>query len=213
MTFHQKVVNLFPSLSLRKAVKETKWQFTDMDLVCIIDRYAKHNDKVALLEECIPIIKDREALKIAKELLKFTKAEYEEFIKPYDNVIFAANVEGFLGHIIIGSANRYSIIEEDQEGRILIPKEQILDESVLNKVEEKLIDNSFYNMKISSRDELIALFMKMQNDREYSTAILTDTQNNIRMVVDIPNKMMNQSIENLNGASTKPPAFFTASLI
>lgn len=49
MTFHQKVVNLFPSLSLRKAVKETKWQFTDMDLVCIIDRYAKHNDKVALL--------------------------------------------------------------------------------------------------------------------------------------------------------------------
>ena len=66
---------------------------------------------------------------------------------------FAANVEGFLGHIIIGSANRYSIIEEDHEGIILMPKEQILDKSVLNKVEEKLIDNSFYNMKISSRDE------------------------------------------------------------
>ena len=112
---------------------------------------------------------------------------------------FAANVEGFLGHIIIGSTNRYSIIEEDSEGRILVPKEQILDNSVLNTVEEKLIDNSFYNMKISSRDELIALFMKMQNNREYSTAILTDTQNNIRMVVDIPNKMLNQSIENLNG--------------
>lgn len=112
---------------------------------------------------------------------------------------FASNVEGFLGHIIIGSANRYSIIEEDHEGIILMPKEQILDKSVLNKVEEKLIDNSFYNMKISSRDELIALFMKMQNDKEYSTAILTDSQNNIRMVVDIPNKMMNQNIENLNG--------------
>lgn len=80
---------------------------------------------------------------------------------------FASNVEGFLGHIIIGSANRYSIIEEDHEGIILMPKEQILDKSVLNKVEEKLIDNSFYNMKISSRDELIALFMKMQNDKEY----------------------------------------------
>ena len=38
---------------------------------------------------------------------------------------FAANVEGFLGHIIIGSTNRYSIIEEDSEGRILVPKEQI----------------------------------------------------------------------------------------
>ena len=79
---------------------------------------------------------------------------------------FAANVEGFLGHIIIGSANRYSIIEEDSEGRILVPKEQILDNSVLNTVEEKLIDNSFYNMKISSRDELIALFMKMQKVKQ-----------------------------------------------
>ncbi|MEI3400830.1 MAG: hypothetical protein V8R51_00015 [Clostridia bacterium] len=54
-------------------------------------------------------------------------------------------------------------------------------------------------MKISSRDELIALFMKMRNDKEYSTAILTDSHKNIRMVVDIPNKMMNQNIENLNG--------------
>ena len=79
---------------------------------------------------------------------------------------FAANVEGFLGHIIIGSTNRYSIIEEDSEGRILVPKEQILDNSVLNTVEEKLIDNSFYNMKISSRDELIALFMKMQKVKQ-----------------------------------------------
>ena len=79
---------------------------------------------------------------------------------------FAANVEGFLGHIIIGSTNRYSIIEEDSEGRIHVPKEQILDNSVLNTVEEKLIDNSFYNMKISSRDELIALFMKMQKVKQ-----------------------------------------------
>lgn len=66
----------------------------------------------------------------------------------------------------IGSTNRYSIIEEDSEGRILVPKEQILDNSVLNTVEEKLIDNSFYNMKISSRDELIALFMKMQKVKQ-----------------------------------------------
>ena len=47
-----------------------------------------------------------------------------------------------------------------------LPKEQILDNSVLNTVEEKLIDNSFYNMKISSRDELIALFMKMQKVKQ-----------------------------------------------
>lgn len=33
-------------------------------------------------------------------------------------------------------------------------------------IKEKLIDNSFYNMKISSRDELIALFMKMQKVKQ-----------------------------------------------
>lgn len=112
---------------------------------------------------------------------------------------FAANVEGFLGHIIVGNSNRYSIIEKNEEGLILMPNEQILNESILNNVEEKFVDNSFYNIKISSRDELVALFMKMQNEKEYSTAILTDAQNNVRMVLDIPNKMLNQNIENLNG--------------
>ena len=105
---------------------------------------------------------------------------------------FAANVKGFLGHIIIGSANRYSIIEEDSQGRILKPKEQTLDESLLNGIEEKLIDNSFFDMKITRRDELVALFMKMQSEREYSTIILADAKANIRMVLDIPNKMLNQ---------------------
>lgn len=112
---------------------------------------------------------------------------------------FAANVEGFLGHIIIGDSNRYSIIEEDKQGRILMPKEQILSNSSLENIEEKLVDNEFYNIKISSRDELIALFMKMQNSKEYSTVVMTDSQNKIRMVLDIPNKMLNQSVENLNG--------------
>lgn len=113
---------------------------------------------------------------------------------------FAANVDGFLGHIIIGDANRYSIIEEDKDERILIPNEQILSNDVFNILEEKYADNnSFFNIKISCRDELIALFIKMQNSKEYSTAVLTDTHNNIRMIVDIPNKMLNQSKDNLNG--------------
>lgn len=112
---------------------------------------------------------------------------------------FAANVEGFLGHIIIGNDYRYSIIEEDQEGRILMPEEQILSSSSLESIEEKLIDNSFYNVKIKSTEELVALFMKMQNEKDYSTVILTDAKANIRMVLDIPNKMLNQQIENLNG--------------
>jgi hypothetical protein len=54
-------------------------------------------------------------------------------------------------------------------------------------------------MKITRRDELVALFMKMQNEKEYSTIILADAKANIRMVLDIPNKMLNQNTKNLNG--------------
>jgi hypothetical protein len=112
---------------------------------------------------------------------------------------FAANVEGFLGHIIVSSTNKYSFIEEDEDGLILVPEEKCLEDSTINKMNEKLREKDFYNIKISSRDEMVALFMKMQNEKEYSTAILTDAKNNIRMVLDIPNNMMNQDLENLNG--------------
>jgi hypothetical protein len=92
---------------------------------------------------------------------------------------FAANVEGFLGHIIVSSTNKYSFIEEDEDGLILVPEEKCLEDSTINKMNEKLKEKDFYNIKISSRDEMVALF--------------------IRMVLDIPNNMMNQDLENLNG--------------
>lgn len=112
---------------------------------------------------------------------------------------FAANVEGFLGHIIIGDSNRYSIIEEDKQGRILIPEEHIINKAALENIEERLSEDSIYNMKITSTDELVALLMKMQNTKEFSTVILTDAQAKVRMVLDIPNKLLNQREENLNG--------------
>lgn len=112
---------------------------------------------------------------------------------------FAKNVKGFLGHIIIGLDNRYSIIEKNNEGKVLALEEQVLDNSAINKIDENFIENSFYNMKIAKREDLVALLMKMQSNIEYSTVILADAKNNIRMVLDIPNKMFNQNIENLNG--------------
>lgn len=39
---------------------------------------------------------------------------------------FVANVEGFLGHIVLGNTDKYSIIEENSEGLILMPKEKSL---------------------------------------------------------------------------------------
>ncbi len=112
---------------------------------------------------------------------------------------FAANVEGFLGHIVLGNKDRYSIIEENAEGLILMPEEQKIDNSVLKNMEEKLKNKTLYDIKIYSRDDLVALLKQINNDKEYSIAILTDAKCNIRMVLDIPNRMFNQDPENLNG--------------
>lgn len=112
---------------------------------------------------------------------------------------FAANVRGFLGHIVLGNDNKYSIIEEDSKGRILMPKEKVLRKSVLNDMAEKLKENTLFDIKISCRENLVAILKQIQNEKEYSTAILTDTKCNIRMILDIPNKMFNQDLENLNG--------------
>lgn len=112
---------------------------------------------------------------------------------------FAANVRGFLGHIVLGNANKYSIIEEDSKGRILMPKEKVLRKSVLNDMTEKLKENTLFDIKISCRENLVAILKQIQNEKEYSTAIFTDTKCKIRMILDIPNKMFNQDLENLNG--------------
>ena len=80
-----------------------------------------------------------------------------------------------------------------------MPKEKVLSNNTIKSVKEKLSDNSLYNIKISNREELVALIKQIQNEKEYSVAILTDCKCNIRMVLDIPNRMFNQNIENLNG--------------
>ena len=112
---------------------------------------------------------------------------------------FVANVEGFLGHIVLGNTDKYSIIEENTEGLILMPKEKSLKRETLKSVEEKLEKNTLYDIKISCREDLVAVLKNIQNEKEYSTAILTDTKCNIRVILDIPNKMFNQNLYNLNG--------------
>lgn len=112
---------------------------------------------------------------------------------------FASNVDGFLDHIVLGNKDKYSIIEENSEGLILMPKEKVLSNSTIKNVEEKLKDKTLYDIKISNRDELVALVRQMQNEKEYSVAILTDCKCKVRMVLNIPNKMFNQDTKNLNG--------------
>ena len=112
---------------------------------------------------------------------------------------FATNVKGFFGHIILGNADKYSVIEKNSEGLILMPTEQRLKKETLENIEEQLKESTLYDIKISCRDELIAILRQIKNEKDYSTAILTDSKNKIRVVLDIPNRMFNQQNENLNG--------------
>lgn len=111
----------------------------------------------------------------------------------------ADKIEGFLGHIVIGGLNKYSIIERNANGEITLPKEKTLNRKILKEMEEKLSHNTLYDVKILSTEELIALLKNIQNDKEYSTAVLTGHKGNVRMILDIPNKMFNQKPENLYG--------------
>lgn len=113
--------------------------------------------------------------------------------------MIALSVRGFLGHIIIGDSNRYSIIEKNKDGMILMPKEQTLNEVTIKNLENKLKDTNPYDIKIKSREELVALLEKIQNEKEYSVAVLTDSKCKVRMILDIPNRMFNQDLKNLNG--------------
>lgn len=112
---------------------------------------------------------------------------------------FSANVEGFLGHIVLGNSDKYSIIEENSKGQILIPKEKTLSKDISKNMEEQLKENTLYDIKITNRDELVAILKQIQNEKEYSIAVLTDSKAKIRMVLDIPNTMFNQNLKNLNG--------------
>lgn len=68
---------------------------------------------------------------------------------------FVANVDGFLGHIVLGNTDKYSIIEKNSEGLIFMPKEKSLKKDTLKNMEEKLKENTLYNIKISCRVFLI----------------------------------------------------------
>jgi len=113
---------------------------------------------------------------------------------------FIKRVEGFKGHLIIGS-NQYSWIEKDEsylEG-VRVDDYQDINFKKADKFSKMMKKKSVYDVKISSRTDLVSFINHLNTDKDYSIAILTDVQNKVRMILDIPNSMLNQSMEQLNG--------------
>ena len=58
-------------------------------------------------------------------------------------------------------------------------------------MENLLKTNPIYDVKILSRDDFVSLMHNIKNSKDYSIAILTDCQGRVKMVLDIPNRMLN----------------------
>ena len=127
---------------------------------------------------------------------------------------FMKNVKGFKGHLILGD-NNYSFIEENKK-RQLIRTEQIpynlkeiqnISEKIDNYYNAKTLNPNlteeqisfFENYKVNSRTALVNLMKAIDMKKDFSPVIFTNTKLKIMMILDIPNKMLNMSQQQLMG--------------
>ena len=111
---------------------------------------------------------------------------------------FSKKIKGFKGHLIVNS-DSYAWISIDDKGVAVAENYLKVNLKKSKKIEKRLKNKTIYDLKICNRDDFVALMHNIKNSKNYSTAILTDSKCNIRLVLDIPNKMFNQKLENLNG--------------
>lgn len=103
---------------------------------------------------------------------------------------FARKVKGFKGHLIVNKES-YAWISIDKNG---IPKREDyvpINKEKINEMNEVLKEKSIYDVKVLSRDDFISIMHNIKNSKDYSIAILTDGQGRVKMILDIPNRMIN----------------------
>lgn len=89
---HAKIVELIPSESLKNAIKETGFQFTELDIFRIIIRCSQS------LDECIEILNEAKSefsLQLAKytdEYIEYKNGCLELFMKPEANYVYTVEV-------------------------------------------------------------------------------------------------------------------------
>ena len=123
---------------------------------------------------------------------------------------FADKVKGFKGHLIVNTTS-YAWIDIKSNGIASVENNISLKEEKLKEMENLLKTNPIYDVKILSRDDFVSLMHNIKNSKDYSIAILTDCQGRVKMVLDIPNRMLNmpsgelksyfQNISRVNGST------------
>lgn len=111
---------------------------------------------------------------------------------------FAKKVKGFRGHLIVNTTS-YAWIDEVEDGVVAVENCIPVKTEKLKEMENTLKEKTIYDVKILSRDDFVSLMHNIKNSKDYSIVILTDGQGKIRMVLDIPNRMLNMTNKELNG--------------
>ncbi len=113
---------------------------------------------------------------------------------------FIKNVDGFLGHLIVGT-DEYAWIDKDEKSYqgVTVDNNQPINFKKVDKFSKMMKKKSEYDVQISTRTDLISFVKRLNSTKDYSIAIMTDATNRVRMILDVPNTMLNQGIEQLNG--------------
>ena len=111
-------------------------------------------------------------------------------------VDFACKVRGFKGHLIVNT-DTYAWISIDEYGFPEIENHIPVNKEKNEEMDRVLKEKNIYDVKILSREDFANMMHNVKNSKDYSISILTDGQGRIKMVLDIPNRMVNMPKEEL----------------
>lgn len=113
------------------------------------------------------------------------------------------NVKGFKGHIIVDHGT-YAYISKGLDGDITYRNElKVDDKNALYKGSTfetvLLTDKVPWSEKIDSREDFASLMYNLKNSPNYSSLILSDSNNKINAIIDVPNGFFNMRTNHVEG--------------
>ena len=109
---------------------------------------------------------------------------------------FYENLPGFKAHLIV-SLTGYTWLEIIDEQIFITRKQHTYNNNFA--IQKQAERKGLSGLKILSRKDLVKLMQNVVGNPNYSTAVLTDTHFTPRMILDIPNKFLNMSNQQITG--------------
>ena len=91
--FYNKIIKLIPSNTLKEFLKTSKFKFTQKDMLAIIDDYSRnYAEKIALLQEAVKCLEDKDVVYHAKKLIQLRTGYFDDFMLPSDDCVYEINI-------------------------------------------------------------------------------------------------------------------------